>query len=280
MVIDWFTVGAQALNFLILVWLLKRFLYKPVLDALDAREKRIAGALAAAHAKQSEAEAEREELRRKNEEFDERREMLLSQAAQEAGAERRRLLTQARQAAEDLRSRQEEALRREHQSLRDEITHRTGEEVFAIARRALSDLAGASLEQRVIEVFLRRLQEPDGGAKESFAQVLKTTSEPVLARSAFELSPEQQTEIRQALRKTFSADVPVEFETAPRAISGLELTVRGRKIAWSLADYLASLERSVGQWLGNQARSPAESEKAARAESQTEGKEADSEEPK
>lgn len=280
MVIDWFTAGAQALNFLILVWLLKRFLYKPVLDALDAREKRIAGALAAAQAKRSEAEAEREALRRKNAEFEVRREMLLSQAAQEAGAERRRLLTQARQAAEDLRSRQEEALRREHQSLRDEITRRTGEEVFAIARRALSDLAGASLEQRVIEVFIRRLQEPDGGAKESFAQVLKTSSEPVRARSAFELSPEQQNEIRQALRMTFAADVPVEFETAPRAISGLELTVRGRKIAWSLADYLASLERSVGQWLRNPARSPAESEKAARAESKTEGKKAVNEEPK
>ena len=27
MLIDWFTVGAQALNFLILVWLMKRYLY-------------------------------------------------------------------------------------------------------------------------------------------------------------------------------------------------------------------------------------------------------------
>ena len=42
MLIDWFTVGAQALNFLILVWLMKRFLYKPILHAIDAREKRIA----------------------------------------------------------------------------------------------------------------------------------------------------------------------------------------------------------------------------------------------
>jgi len=42
MLIDWFTVGAQALNFLILVWLMKRFLYKPVLHAIDEREMRIA----------------------------------------------------------------------------------------------------------------------------------------------------------------------------------------------------------------------------------------------
>ena len=51
MLIDWFTVGAQALNFLILVWLLKHFLYKPILNAIDAREKRIAAELADADAK-------------------------------------------------------------------------------------------------------------------------------------------------------------------------------------------------------------------------------------
>ena len=56
MLIDWFTVGAQIVNFLILVWLLKRFLYKPILDAIDAREKRIAAELADADTKKAEAE--------------------------------------------------------------------------------------------------------------------------------------------------------------------------------------------------------------------------------
>ena len=51
MLIDWFTVGAQALNFLILVWLMKHFLYKPILNAIDAREKLIATELADAAAK-------------------------------------------------------------------------------------------------------------------------------------------------------------------------------------------------------------------------------------
>jgi F-type H+-transporting ATPase subunit b len=62
MLIDWFTVGAQALNFIILVWLLKRFLYKPILDAIDAREKRIAAELADADKKKAEAQKERDEF--------------------------------------------------------------------------------------------------------------------------------------------------------------------------------------------------------------------------
>jgi len=80
MLIDWFTIGAQALNFLILVWLLKRFLYKPILHAVDAREKRIAGELADADAKKAEAQKERDEFQHKNEEFDQQRAALLTKA--------------------------------------------------------------------------------------------------------------------------------------------------------------------------------------------------------
>ena len=53
MLMDWFTIGAQALNFLILVWLMRRFLYKPILHAIDAREQRIAKEIADADAKKS-----------------------------------------------------------------------------------------------------------------------------------------------------------------------------------------------------------------------------------
>ena len=70
MIIDWFTVGAQTLNFLVLMWLLKRFLYKPILHAIDEREKRIATELANADKKKAEAQKERDEFRKKNEEFD------------------------------------------------------------------------------------------------------------------------------------------------------------------------------------------------------------------
>src|SRR5690606_34903035 len=76
--IDWFTVIAQIVNFLILVWLLKRFLYQPILRALDAREKRVAAELAAADEKEQEAEKERDKFRQKNDEFEQQRSVLLS----------------------------------------------------------------------------------------------------------------------------------------------------------------------------------------------------------
>ena len=65
MLIDWFTVGAQALNFVVLVWLLKRLLYKPILAAIDSREKRIAAELADADEKRTQAKRERDEYQQR-----------------------------------------------------------------------------------------------------------------------------------------------------------------------------------------------------------------------
>src|ERR1039458_5722970 len=112
MLIDWFTVGAQAINFIILVWLLKRFLYKPILDAVDAREKRVATELADADAKKAEAKKERDEFQHKNAEFDQQRAALLSKATQDAKAERQRLLGEARQAADALSAKRHSISRR------------------------------------------------------------------------------------------------------------------------------------------------------------------------
>jgi F-type H+-transporting ATPase subunit b len=249
MLIDWFTVGAQALNFLILVWLMKRFLYKPILNAIDEREKRIATELANADKKKAEAQKESDEFKHKNEEFDQQRAALLSKATEEAKAERQRLLDEARQAATALSSKRQEALRDEELNLRQAISRRAQQEVFAIARQALTDLATVSLEERLAEVFTRRLREMSGQAKTGLAESLRTASEPALVRSTFDLPVEQRAAIQNALNETFSAEIHIRFETSPDLISGIELTTNGQKVAWSIADYLLSLEKGVDELL-------------------------------
>lgn len=250
MLIDWFTVGAQALNFVILVWLMKRFLYKPILHAIDAREKRIAAELADADAMKAEAQKERAEFRHRNEEFDQQRAALLSQATDEAKAERQRLLDEAREAAEILSTKRQETLRNEAHDLSQAIGRQTREEVFAITRRALTDLAATSLEERMSEVFTRRLREMDSQAKARLGAALKTAPDPALVRSAFELPAPQRAAIQKALNEVLSAEVHVRFETASDLISGIELTATGQKVAWSIDDYLGSLEKSVATLVG------------------------------
>lgn len=251
MIIDWFTVGAQTLNFLILVWLMKHFLYKPILNAIDERERLIATELADADSKRVEAQKEIDEFKHKNEEFDRQRSELVSKATDEAKAERQRLLDEALNAAEALSSKSQEMLRNEEHDLHQEISRRTQQEVFAIARKALADLAATDLEERLGEVFTRRLREMDGHEKERLAKALKKASGSgtSVVRSAFDLPSEQRSLIQNALNEVFSADIKIRFETEPDLISGIELNADGQKVAWSISDYLSSLEKGVQELL-------------------------------
>ena len=249
MPINWFTVAAQAINFLILVWLLKRFLYNPILHAIDERERGIAALLAQAEAKQTEAQKERDDFQHKNDAFDQERAALLKKATDEARAERQRLLDEARKDADLLRAKRQEALASEQRNLRQEISRWTQKEVFAITRKMLTDLASTDLEERMGAVFVQRLRALTGPAKELLANSLKTAKLPASVRSAFDLSSEQHAAIHKALNETFSADIRIQFETVPELVSGIELSCNGQKLAWSIADYLGALEKSAGELL-------------------------------
>jgi F-type H+-transporting ATPase subunit b len=260
MLIDWFTVIAQIVNFLILVWLLKRFLYRPILDAIDAREKQIAAALADADAKKVEAQKERDAFQHKSEAFDRQRAALLNQATEEAKAERVRLLDAARQESDAIRAKRQEALRSEQQSLNEALAGRAREEVFAIARNVLTDLAGTTLEERMTDVFLRRWRDLDDAGRDGLKSAFTASPSPLLVRTAFSLPPAQCAAIEAAIKATLGGATKVQFDTAPDLVSGIEVGMNGQKVAWSVADYLASLGKSVEEVLKAQARPEVTSE--------------------
>lgn len=251
MLIDWFTVGAQLLNFLILVWLMKRFLYQPVLDAIAAREQKIAAQLADAAASKSEAQKQQAEFRQKNEAFDEQRAELLRQARDAAKAERERLQLDAREAADAASAALTRSLLSDARHLHAEVTRQTQDQVFDISRRVLGDLASVSLEQQACEVFIQRLRAVDGAARATLGEALEaaTDAKPAMLRSAFELPAVQQAAIRASLNESFGKPIPLKFETAPDLVSGIELSAQGQKLAWSIADYLVALSSSLQERL-------------------------------
>jgi F-type H+-transporting ATPase subunit b len=249
MLIDWFTVVAQAVNFLILVWLLKRFLFKPILHAIDEREKGIATQLADAEAKKAEAQKEQDDFRQKNTSFDEARAAILKKATDEANSERQRLLDEARNDVDSLRLKRQDALQNEQQKLNQEISRWVRDEVFAIARKTLADLASSSLEERMTEVFIQRLRALAGPAKQQLAAALMASSQPARIRSAFDLPSAQRTAIESAIKETFEAQTSIRFDQASAVVGGIELSANGQKVAWSIAEYLATLEKSAGELL-------------------------------
>jgi len=255
MLIDWFTVAAQAVNFLILVWLLKRFLYKPVLAAIDEREKRIAAQLQDAEKKKAEALKEQTDYQHRNEEFDQQRIGLLSEATQAAKAERDKLMDASRKDADELRSKLQKGVHEEFETLNKKIGTLAQQEVFSIARKTLSDLAGVSLEERMTGIFIQRLQGMDDKQRGDLKANLQAPSKIALIRSAFDVTPQQRKEVEDVIKPLLDVGTEITFETNPELISGIELAVNGQKVAWSIKDYLTSLTNSVSAVLEPKATS-------------------------
>jgi F-type H+-transporting ATPase subunit b len=255
MLIDWFTVGAQALNFIILVWLLKRFLYKPVLSAIDAREQRIAHASADADRRTSEVQTARDELHAERKAFDDQRDALLAKARLDAKAQGERLLSGARQAAESLTSRQNAVLLAEATELSDRLARLAAVESLNIARSALKDLADVDLEERISGVFAHRLRGMDPKTREAFGMSLKRGEGVPAVVSSFDLSDREKATIQTAVNETFSTAIPLHFETSSRGIAGIELACGGQRLSWTIADYLNTLEEKVAALLKSRAAS-------------------------
>ncbi len=249
MLIDWFTIIAQIINFLILVWLLKRFLYKPILNAMDAREKMIAAQLTEAQKKMAETEQERRVFKDKNEEFDREKDAMLKQAAQKAEELGKRLNQDARDEINQLQARWHAALRQEKDTFKRELIIRAQKEVFVLAGRTLEDLAGCQLEERMAHIFIQRLKEMDKDEKTRTITIIKSSHAPMVIKSAFNLSKSLRQEVETAIQEVFATDIHTSFEISPDLVSGIELYTEEHKISWNIAEYLSSLENNMGKIL-------------------------------
>lgn len=245
MQINWFTVIAQVLNFFLLVWLLKRFLYKPVLKAIDDRENKIMSQLKDAEAKKTDAKKEQDEFHAKNKTFDQQRKELMDKAITETTNERDKLMQQVRADANTLQAKLEKASNDLQSDKQRDLSQRAQQEIFAVSRKALGDLASVSLEENAVTVFLKRLTELNEKEKMKFADAFKVDEKPIQIQSAFDLPEKLQAYIKDAVNKVLSADVQIHFSTAPELISGIELSANGYKVAWSISAYLHSFEREI-----------------------------------
>ena len=247
MLFDWFTLIAQLVNFLVLVWLLKRYLYKPILDAIAERENLIASQLQTAEATKDIALKELENYQQKNAVFDQQKHDLLANAICEVNVERQKLLEQTRKEVEALRFRLQEALRTEQQNMGSEIFNRTRTEVFAIVRKTLADLAGVNLEDQMAGVFISRINSLNPEEKEFLYLALNHSDREISIRSMFELPINQQDAIQAVLKNNLNISAGINFETLPDAVSGIELVANGFKVSWTIDDYLSSLETHIAE---------------------------------
>jgi F-type H+-transporting ATPase subunit b len=247
MEIHWFTVIAQIVNFFILVWLLKRFLYKPILTAIDERESKITDRLNDAEAKKTEAKEEQEAFRQKNATFDQEKKKRMEKVVSETKEEREKLLEQARKDAAALSQQLATEEREEQHNRQLEMNRKIKEEVFAVSRKALADLASADIEEQLTQVFIKRLKALNEKELNELKTAFEGASDQLLVRTAFALSEKQQKKLKEALDEALHGDVSLKFEEIPALIGGIELSTNKYKLAWSISEYLREFEEAISK---------------------------------
>lgn len=249
MQIDWITVAAQIVNFLVLVWLLQRLLYRPVTRAMQQRAAAIREQFDEAARRESEAQAEADRLRAAQQELDAQRAEMLAAAQDEAHELRQQLEAEARDAVADRRATWEDQLSREQVAFLSELRREAAGHVARLSRRVLRDLASASLEQAMAETFLSRLQSLEGRALEDLRAAARGEGGSITVLSAFDLSNDLRERLSVAIRDKVDGDAQVDFETDPEIICGIRLKVRGHTLQWSIDAYLDDLEEEMAGML-------------------------------
>lgn len=244
MQINWFTVIAQIINFLILVWLMKKYLYKPILQAIDEREKKITAELADAKSKVAEAKNEQDEFKKKNDAFDQHKKKMMDGVTADAEKEHQTLIDAAKAEAADLKHKLEEAAKELQESMNDQLAQKTQEEVLSITKKALSELASTNLEEQTVHVFIRNIKGISVKDKKQFTDAFHGGSA-LSIKSAFDLPEKEQKNIKAAIAEVLGPDIKYAFETDLKMISGIELVTKDYKLSWSFAAYISSLEKSM-----------------------------------
>jgi F-type H+-transporting ATPase subunit b len=248
MIIDWYTILFQIINFLILVFLLRYFLYGPIVKAMDERERIIVEREKEAEAKRKESEEETEKYRQESQELEERKEELMDEARSSAEEEKAELLNKARSEVSETRRRWEEAFEREKESFTGELRRRIGKQACSVARHCLEDLADARLEELTWKIFISKLDDLPDADRQELLKGLEENDYRLNLQSAFETPKVKQQELENKLVKVLpetEKKISVSAKIDSELICGLELEAGGYLISWSVDSYLREVESEV-----------------------------------
>jgi len=251
--IDWFVFSAQVFNFLLLIYLLKRFLYGRIIKAMDDREAKIAARFADAEELKVKANEQAELYEKRNQLLNEAKEQMLNEATMAADAKRKELMEKVRVEVDQVKTRWQDMLVREQDAFFYDLRQRAAKQLYDTARKALRDLADVDLEERIIDEFLRRIKALDEKKSVQLRKAISSGGNRVTIQSAFSINPSRQTQIEEALKKQITNGFTIRYLQQPEIVSGIELRVNGNKIAWSLNEYLETLVESLTEKLQKEA---------------------------
>ncbi|MBD3616306.1 MAG: F0F1 ATP synthase subunit delta [Gracilimonas sp.] len=246
MQLDWFTFGAQIINFLILLWLLQRFLYKPVQQVMQKREKEITGKLEEARLTLVDARTKLSEYQQKLDQLIENEKAMIAESRQEAEEYRKNLLMEARYEIEKIQNRWRRTIDEEKEQFLTELEERSFEKLLDAVQKIIGELAGQGLEHHVLTNFIHKIEQI---SQEQIKTFTESSDHKLDITTAFPLKEKDRHKIEAILRQVFVDDIECQFEDKPELGLGIEIRTSGWKMGWNLRSYLEEMKADLSSFL-------------------------------
>lgn len=243
--IDWTTFVLEIVNFLVLVWILKHFLYKPVRDVLNQRRAAIGRTLEEARETEERATALKSQFESRLAEWEKEKTQARARLDAELNEERTRQMHALTQALAEERERDAAREARLREQMRQETEARALAQARGFATTVLARLAGPELEARLMDVFIEDFSVLTTEQTAGLRAACRTGARADVA-TAFPLSPAQRRRIADAIAAQAGHDVPLDVSEDATLVAGLRIAIGPWRLALCLGDELAFFAAAGG----------------------------------
>jgi F-type H+-transporting ATPase subunit b len=234
MQIDWWTLALQTINLLVLVWILGRFLFRPIAEIIARRQDEAARVLEEAESARRQAEEAEQAVEKSAAEAAASRRSLIEAATTEASEARERLLEAARNEADHLRDEASAEIER----MREAEAARSGAQASRLAVDIATRLFERLPDEARIAGFLdgltQGLRDLPQAAREEFGAGGKA----IPIKAARDLSAVEERSLREALSRALGREVALTVTVEPGLIAGLEIETPHAAVRNSFRDDL------------------------------------------
>ncbi|MFH0809154.1 MAG: F0F1 ATP synthase subunit delta [Pseudomonadota bacterium] len=242
MIFNWWTFLLQLVNFLILLYILRRLLYGPILEVLGRRRERIESELAAIDARRAEVEEQGRRQREALRGFDVERARILAEARAEAVRERLKLLAQAREEARREREEQRAALEGERVRVMREVQEDVVRAALEISRRLLFEVSGQRLHDALVDLILSEIK---GLSRQEAVRRLASVPERRVSVVGARPLSEGQRRVFEEVLHVWGEDIRLEVEEDFGLEAGARVEVGELVLDATVATWLERLRREV-----------------------------------
>lgn len=240
--INWFEIIAQIINFFILLFILQKLFYKPVIKAMEERQQGIRDIRDEADRKKKEADALIQEYKSNLKTFEENKAEEMNKAIKEADEKKEKIIESYMKEADAKRESYINEVKEEKEYFLHELRSTLGKSSIIIASKILKTISEEDLTEKIFEVFIKKIESLE---KEKLEEEIKLDGEKIVLISSVALSEEQKNRFNNAISEKLDYSIAIDYEVDEHLIMGFELNLESLTVHTNIENYLREAEDNI-----------------------------------